>query len=165
MDKLGIDIRLIVAQFVNFVIFYLIYKKFVAKPLLNFIKEEKKKTELLAQLDEEINIKRNELLEERKRLRESLIKENEELRKSLMKDAIEEKDKIIKEAKYEAKLIKERAMKEIKEHQTKMEIELKKKMADIIVLAIEAVVKDFLDEKQEKEITARVFKNLKKLVN
>lgn len=54
MEALGLDAKLLIAQIVNFVIFYFIFQKFVAKPLLEYIKkqkvEEKNQHELSAHL-------------------------------------------------------------------------------------------------------------------
>ena len=45
MENLGINVKLIIAQIINFALFFLIYKKFIAKPFVNFINGEKKKEE------------------------------------------------------------------------------------------------------------------------
>jgi F0F1-type ATP synthase membrane subunit b/b' len=165
MENLGIDVKLIIAQSINFLVFFLIYKKFIANGFLKFLNEEKKKSEIIASLDQEITKKREELLEEKKQLKYEVKKEVEALRRSLMEEINEEKKKILENAKKEAALFKERSKKQIEEEQVKMQTEFKKKISDFITLAIESAFKDFLDEKQEKEIMSRVFKNLKKTVN
>ena len=43
MDKLGIDVKLLIAQLVNFGLFFFIFQKFIAKPFLGLIKSEEKK--------------------------------------------------------------------------------------------------------------------------
>ena len=41
MENLGIDIKLLIAQMINFGLFFFIIKKFVTKPFLNFVEDEK----------------------------------------------------------------------------------------------------------------------------
>jgi len=90
MEALGLDIKLLIAQIVNFVIFYFIFKKFIANPLLTYIKkqkeDEKKRHSLTGELenakkslDEEktsmvktMNAKQKELINESKKYAEEL---------------------------------------------------------------------------------------------
>ena len=43
MENLGIDLKLMIAQSINFLLFFFIVKKFIAKPFTNFLEEEKNK--------------------------------------------------------------------------------------------------------------------------
>lgn len=165
MENLGLDLKLLIAQLINFLVFFLIYKKFIAQSFLNFLNEEKKKNEAISALDQEIARKKEELVAEKKRMKEEVKKEIEQLKKSLMEEVKEEKRKVIEQAKKEAEIIKERAKKQALEMETKMKAEFKKKINELVITAFEAAFKDVLDEKEEKEITMRIFKNLKKTIN
>jgi F0F1-type ATP synthase membrane subunit b/b' len=41
MENLGIDGKLLSAQLINFILFFIIYKKYIAKPFMAFLKKEK----------------------------------------------------------------------------------------------------------------------------
>lgn len=165
MENLGIDIKLMFAQIVNFLVFFLVYKKLIAKNFLNFLNEEKKKNELLTSLDQEIVKKRQELEEERKKLKAEIKKETEALKKNILAEVEAQKKKILEEAKKEAMLIRQQAKNQIEEERVKMEIEFKKRISDMIVASIEFALKDYLTEEQQKEITTRALKNFKKTIN
>ena len=47
MENLGIDIKLLIAQLINFGIFFFIIAKFVAKPFTKFLNEERNKDEVI----------------------------------------------------------------------------------------------------------------------
>jgi F-type H+-transporting ATPase subunit b len=165
MENLGIDKNLLFAQLVNFIVFFLLYKEFVAKKFLSFLKEEKRKNELLASLDQEIVNKRRELDEERKKLKVELKKETDALKKNIIAEVEEQKKKILEDAKKEAVLIRQQAKNQIEEERIKMEVELKKRISDMIVSSIEFALKDYLTEEQQRQIVTRVLKNFQKAIN
>src|SRR3989344_4575625 len=43
MEGLGIDLKLLIAQIINFGLFFYVFKRFLAKPFVSFIDEEKQK--------------------------------------------------------------------------------------------------------------------------
>ena len=45
MENLGIDVKLLIAQVVNFALFLFIFHRFISKPFLRFLDSEKKKDE------------------------------------------------------------------------------------------------------------------------
>jgi F0F1-type ATP synthase membrane subunit b/b' len=165
MENLGVDIKLLFAQLVNFLAFFLVYKKFIAKNFLNFLGDEKKRHESLASLDQEIVKKRQELEEERKKLKAEIRKETEALRRNILSEVESQKNKILEDAKKEALLIKQQAKSRIDEERVKMEAEFRKKISDTIIASIEFALKDFLTEEQQRQITSRALKNFKNPVN
>ena len=45
MENLGIDGKLLLAQIINFVLFFILVKQFVVKPFTNFLNQERKNEE------------------------------------------------------------------------------------------------------------------------
>ncbi len=166
MEKLGIDIKLLLAQAINFLLFFYLYKKFIAKPFLSYLKNQKKKEEEKASLEEEINQKRDAWLKESELKKKELKKELQELRSQLKKEAEEEKKKILEETKKQAEIIKERALREVTIKEKKLELELKKQLIEETMILVEKGLNDLLPEDIEKKLTSNLIKNLKnKIIN
>ncbi|MFH1827510.1 MAG: hypothetical protein ABH812_03740 [bacterium] len=160
MDNLGIDYKLIIAQLVNFGLFYIIFKKFIAKPFLNLIKEEeendKKRDEIKVKLekqDEEINFQREKLEKEIAKKEEEIILDAKERAKSI-------KENLIKESEVDASRIKEKALKEIDAEKQDLYKELKHRITELSLIIVNKTLKDILTSEMKKKITNSIIKNL-----
>lgn len=160
MEKLGVDIRLLIAQGINFLIFYYIFKKFIAEPFLTYLNQEKEKEAEKLKFEEEINKKREAYSNEEKKKREELKKELALMKDQLKKEMIEEKEKIIELAKKQAETIKTRAKKEIEAEKARLEAEVKVKISETALILIEKGFKDLLTTEMEKELTQSIIKKL-----
>jgi len=111
LGKLGIDIHLLIAQIINFVILLFILNKFVYKPILKEIEEK----------NIEDNKKQKELEEKENQLKSQLEEAKNEIIKSKRKA-----NNIIKEAEILAEQIKLRTQEEIETEKRKVFSQIKK---------------------------------------
>ncbi|MDP3974557.1 MAG: hypothetical protein Q8P65_01050 [bacterium] len=162
MENLGLDYKLLIAQVINFGLFFLLFKKFIAKPFLNLIKEEEeneKKNELLKskllKQDEEIEIKRNSFKDELDEKEDKLITSAKERAKSV-------ELKIIDEAEVDAKRIKQDALLEIESEKQDLYKQLKNKISELSLIIVDKSLKEVLNEDTKKKITSAIIKNLPK---
>lgn len=162
MENLGLDFKLLIAQVVNFGLFFLLFKKFIAKPFLNLIKEEEeneKKNELLKskllKQDEEIEIKRNSFKDE-------LIKKEDDLISSAKERAKSVELKIVEEAEIQAKRIKNDALLEVESEKQDLYKQLKNKISELSLIIVDKSLKEVLNEETKKKITSAIIKNLPK---
>jgi len=161
IHQLGIEWKLLLAQIVNFVILFLILKKFLYKPLINLMNRRRDKImeglEKARKGEEEFKkiaeIKERELAKIQKeaevmiqRAREIGDKKQEEI----LKQAEEKTKKIIEDAKGRIDIEKEKMLKEV--HQD---------IANLVINATEKILKEKVDEKKEKDLFDKVFKELK----
>ncbi len=163
MENLGIDIKLLIAQLTNFVLFFIIFKKFIAKPFANFLKDEKQKEESKEKLDHQIKeLAEKEKLDEKK-MKEKLEKEKEKL----TKQAREQDEKIrvenLKKAEEDASRIKAKAYEEIEKEKKLSESKLKKEIIELSVSLVETGLKNYLSPTSRKEITDVILKNSQKM--
>lgn len=128
---------------------------------MNFINEQKRKEEEKSRLEDQINKKKEEWLEENEQKKKELKKELQELRSQLKKEIEEEKKKILEEAKKQAEIIKERALREVTIKEKKLELDLRKQLIEETMILIEKGLDEFLSEDIEKKLTANLIKNLK----
>ena len=106
MDKLGLDIKQIVAQLINFILFFLIFKKFIARPFARFLDEEKAKAKETETALARIRLEEEQLAVRRNQLNEEMKTEFDKAMKEAKKEADILKKELIIEAKKEAEEIK-----------------------------------------------------------
>lgn len=164
MENLGIDIKLLVAQIINFVLFFIIFKKFVAKPFVGFLNEEKNKEKQRDELLGKLKKDEEELSLKEKQIRNNIKKETDLILEQVKKDASVVKKDILDQAKKEAEDIKSRADKQLLEDRNKLYTEVKDKITELSFIIVEKALKDNLDEESKRKITDDIIKN-SKLVN
>ena len=162
MDNLGIDLKLLIAQVINFGLFFILFKKFIAKPFLNLIKEEEdneqKKEQLKEKLlkqDEEIESKRNSFKDEIDKKEEEIVASAKERGKAVEK-------KIIEDAETQAIRIKQDAAVEIASEKQDLYKQIKQKIVELSLIIVDKSLKNVLNEETKKRITASIIKNLPK---
>jgi len=160
MENLGVDPKLLLAQLINFGLFFLLFSKFIAKPFMQYIESEKKK-DMERQRVSELALKQEEELEAHKRkISDKMKKEFDVAIQDARKDALELKKELIKEAKKEAEAVVSKAQEEMKVARELMEREMKEKVTSLSLILVSKVLKDYLNEDMQKNITARLINNL-----
>lgn len=162
MENLGIDFRLLLAQLINFGLFFFIYKKFIAGPFVAMMKSEKTKDENRKKMNEEVEKQKEVLVDQEKSARDEIHKKTEESLKAVRHSAEVERTALLAKAHDESKEIVKRAGKQIEEERQQMEKQYKESLAKVSVLTVENVLKDFLTEDMQKQVNAKVLSNLEK---
>lgn len=152
MSALGIDIKLLVAQIVNFIIFFILVKKFIAKPFLKYLKDQQKIAEekelALINIEKqktEIELEKQKIIERTKNESISLIKETKNDLETLR--AIE-----LKKIQDELSTIKSKTYKQIEEDRRKMIAEVRSYIIETSSLLVKKALSDYLDEDKQKEV-------------
>ena len=164
MENLGIDIKLLIAQMINFGLFFFIIKKFVTKPFLNFVEDEKSKEAEKARLMEKMAKQEEEYAKKEKDLQMRIKKEMEKALLAAKNDAKLVKEEMINEAKSEAAVIRENAKKEIIEDKEKLYSEIKSKIAELSLVVVKQSLSDVLDDSTKRKISEKLIDKLGKTV-
>jgi F-type H+-transporting ATPase subunit b len=161
MENLGIDWKLLVAQIANFIVFYFIFSKFLAKPFMGFLAKQKQ-----AEKDREM-------------LTEGLAKREEELKaekEAVLKDARAEMNKILAEAKVDGQMVLDAATKKAKDQaddmlaKAKEEIsrlkaeagkDMQKQAVDTALILLSKGITASLNEETKKSVTKYIIDNSK----
>jgi len=163
MESLGIDIKLLIAQIINFGLFFYVFKKYLAKPFAKFmtdeVKREKEKETMIADLKK----KEEELTETQSKTKNQMSKELDIALKKAKEDAAKIKASLVSEAKKESQAIVAKGKKQIEVERAEMEREMKKKLIQLTSLVLERTFSSYLTEEKQKEINKNVLKNLPKL--
>lgn len=160
MESLGIDIKLLIAQIINFVLFFLIFKRFVSTPFSNFLNIEKRKEEEKEKILQEVKRKEEDIIAQELKAKERMKKEYEAAVKSAKLDAQKVREDLLGEAKGESETIVERGRRQIGEEKETMHKEVKAKIADLSIFIVNKVLSQYLNEQMKKNITREILKNL-----
>lgn len=161
--KLGINPILLIAQIINFLILFFLFKKFLYKPILgilekrrNYIKDSMKKADEAVRKEKEMEKERE------KKLRELRVRSEEIINKA--KSAAESRRKEITEkAEQEAQEILDKAKKEIASEKEKIIKEVKLRTADLTLLATSQVLKKGIDAKLQQKLIQEALSELDRL--
>ena len=75
MENLGIDGKLLLAQMINFVLFFILAKQFMVKPFTSFLNQERKNEEEKNKMLEKLRRSEEANLEAEKKMKEKMKKE------------------------------------------------------------------------------------------
>jgi len=159
MEKLGVDIKLLIAQITNFILFFIVFKKLVSKPFKNFLDNERKKEELKEKLDSAIKEFEVKKQSDEKNFKEKFEKEKQKIIKETREEAEKKRTEMLNETEEEIGRLKTKTKEELEKSRQIMEKQLKK---DIVTLGIEIVrtgFKNYLTPQTMKELTATMIKN------
>lgn len=160
-EKLGLDLNLLIAQIVNFVLLLVALQYLAYKPIIKMLNDRTEKID--------------KSLKQARKIEEELRK-TEEIKVSEIKTAKEEAQKIIKEAcetsekrsleaiektKEKAKEIVEKAKQEIKAEKENSIREAKKEIADISIQIAEKIMGNNISEESQKRSINEVLKKIK----
>lgn len=165
MESLGIDIRLLIAQIINFGLFFFIFKKYIAKPFSNFLADEVKKEQEKEKVLNELKKKDEEMIASQNKLKVSLKKELETAIKKSKDDAGLYKAALIVEAKSEAEEIISKGKKQIEVEKKALEKELKSKVIELSTVIVEKAFSKYLSKDTQKEINKNILKNFESNLN
>lgn len=160
MENLGIDIKLLVAQFVNFILFFVIFKVFIAKPFMTFLKKKEKEEEERLRLVEQAKSMQEVIEKKEAEARKHLALETDEAMKSAKSDAKSTREAIVAEAREEASAIIKKAHEQIEEDRRTMEKNMKNAVADLSVLIVSKALREHLSAKEQKALNEKILKNL-----
>jgi F-type H+-transporting ATPase subunit b len=154
LERLGIDIRLLVAQVVNFLILLLILRLTLYKPVMNMLRQRQEKIKENLRYAEQV---KEQAAAEREKLQKELEEEKKRGQEALAQASqMSEKlrDQILVEAKEEAARLLEQAREEIEHERKQALFQLRDKVADLSILAAQQVVGQALNEKAHRKLIA-----------
>lgn len=159
MEGLGINLKLLIAQITNFAIFYFIFKKFAAKPFMDFIKRSKEKEQEKNTILEDLKNKQEDIEKSQKEHKLNMKKEMEQTIKQAQQEANKVSQELLTKAKGEAADIKTKAQAQIADERRDMEKEIKGKIINLSTIIVNSALKDYLTEDAKKQLTDHMLKN------
>ncbi|MEI7792835.1 MAG: F0F1 ATP synthase subunit B [Candidatus Berkelbacteria bacterium] len=160
MESLGIDLKLIIAQLINFGILFFLLSKFAYKPIMNMLDERQKKIEQ-GLADAEASAKKLADVEtETAKLMEKTSKDADQIMNNAKAAAKVEAAELIKKASDQAERTTKNAESEAKSAKDNVISEARKELSSVIVMALDKIVGKELSEDQKKNLTAKAIMEL-----
>lgn len=162
MEALGIDGKLLLAQIVNFALFFFIFNKFIAKPLIKHFHDEKKKEQEKERLLIELHTQEESLIKEKDAV---LTKANKEAALVLAESkqlAEKQKEEILKQAHKESEELNLKAGAQLKSEKDIMYQGVKDYIIKGSSEMTKKVLTEFLNEDDQKKIIEKVEKEMLK---
>ena len=161
MENLGIDGKLLLAQMINFVLFFILVKKFVVKPCTSFLNQERKNEEEKTKLLEKLKKSEEVAIEAEKKAKEKMKKEFDVLFVQAKKEAQNLRADLIKQAESDAQEIRNKSKKLLEDERNSLYREVKDKIVKTSLMIVESTLRESLDESSRKKITGAIIKNYK----
>lgn len=160
MEALGIDLKLLIAQIVNFLIVMFLLWKFAYTPILKMLTDRKEKIAQGLKDSEEADKRLKKAEIECEKIQEKAYADANEILKNakaaataeaaeIVKKASEQADRVMKTAKDEAAASKEKVLKEAK-----------KEISDVVVIALDKIVGKELSDEQKTKLTSKAIADL-----
>ena len=158
LENLGINGKMLLAQIVNFFILLYVLKRFAYGPILKMLEERSEKIEKGISDSEKAQKKLTEIEEkERKVLAKAKIEAQGIIAKS---EEVAERNKkeILEDARIKAEKIMTDTESKIDEERGRMLGEVKKEVAELVMLATEKIVGEKANNEKDREIINEVIK-------
>ncbi|EKE13790.1 MAG: hypothetical protein ACD_12C00815G0002 [uncultured bacterium] len=159
MENLGIDGKLLLAQMINFVLFFILVKQFMVKPFTSFLNQERKNEEEKSRMLEKLKKSDEASLDAERKMKEKMKKEFDVLFVEAKKEAAVMRVDLIKQAEADAQDIKNKNKKMLEEEKNLLYREVKDKIIKTSLMIVESTLKDSLDESARKKVTGAIIKN------
>lgn len=160
MENLGINPKLLLAQIVNFLLFFYLVKRFIVKPFMLFLDKEKKQEKEKETALNKIKKSEEQLALAEIKLKEKVKKELEAVLEQAKKDGQQIRADMLKQAEADALEIKVRMKKQLDEERERLYKDLRQKIGDVSLYLVTEGLKEALDTETKKKVTERILKNL-----
>ncbi len=165
MEQFGLDIKLLIAQVTNFLIFLFIFKKFISKPFGNYIANEKKKENEKEKMMKELSERYEKMKEEEKKWQLGMQKEKEAILSETAKIAERLKNDTLAQTKKDSEEILAKAEKQISNERQTLYDDLKRKTVDLSTYMVERGLREYLTEDVQRNLTNHIVNKLGKDVS
>lgn len=156
MENLGIDTKLLISQFINFGIFFFVFKKFISGPFLAILKKNKEDDELRAKVAHELETRQSAIDEENRAREKEHKKALEKALAQTKKDAEVVKQEIIEQAKKEAEAVIAKAQVQIASEKAELYKDIRRQIAAVSVMTVEKALADYLTPDATQKLTKNI---------
>ncbi|MFA6306075.1 MAG: F0F1 ATP synthase subunit B [Candidatus Gracilibacteria bacterium] len=160
ISKLGIDVKLILAQIVNFVIILVFLRAFAYKPILALLDKRKKMIEKNVDDTRKIEERMVKMEEERKQMIAEAGKKAMEIIEKAKAEGQVEREQALANAKKEISGLAERYRAQLKAEEVKILKDVKEEVATLIVAVCEKILKKDFEKADQKRLEEAIRKEI-----
>ncbi len=156
MEGLGINLQLLIAQIINFLLLLGLLYMFAYKPILRMFDERARRIKESMDMTESVKQQAANAEEDARKRIEEAGKEGQEVIARAIKTGEEIKQKAELDAKPEAEALITRARNEIQQERDEAIAELRKEFTDLTISAAEKVIEQELDKEAHRNLIDKV---------
>ncbi len=156
MEGLGINVQLLVAQIINFLLLLGLLYLFAYKPILKMFDERANRIKESMDMTESVKHQAANAEEEAKKRIEEASREGQEVIARAIKTGEEIRQKAEEDAKPEAEALISKARQEIQQERDEAIIELRKEFTDLTISAAEKVIEQELDKEAHRKLIDKI---------
>lgn len=160
MEALGIDLKLIIAQIVNFSILLFVLNKLLYKPIYNMLDERQTKIEKGLKDSDIATKSREEAEKTAEETKQKAFNEAKEIIKEAKENAVSESSAIVKKANDQAERVLSSAKEEAVLMKTNALKEARKDILSLVIVALNKIVKDEMDEATKERLSRAALKEM-----
>lgn len=149
---LGIDINILVAQIVNFLIVVFVLQKLLYKPVMAMLDKRRKEAEEGIKLKADMEVEHEKLAERRKKIIKEANAEGQRIVAAAVTDAKKEGERIIEEARIESKAEFEKRMAEVTRERSKTIDEARQKALEYAIVLSEKILGAKLTKAEQERL-------------
>ncbi len=153
---LGLDVKILIAQFINFAILLFVLYKFGYKPVFALLEDRKKKIEKGVHDAEKSGEKLKEIEEKEKKVLAAAKKEAFVIIEKAKEQAEKRQGEIIKKAKEEVGEIINQEKAKIQQEKAKTLKELKREVVGLVAVSLEKILGEKMDGKKDEELIKKM---------
>lgn len=160
LEKFGIDLGVLLAQSVNFLIVLGLLTIFAYRPLLKLLQDREKRIAKSLKDAEETHRALQAIEEQKKTILDRARSEADALLEQTMKETQQRHSQAIEQTKAAAHSILEKTKRELAERKTALVKEASADVADLIVLATENILRERLPKESTRDRIENIVRNL-----
>lgn len=160
INALGLNVKILIAQLINFAILFFILYRFAYKPILAILHERQERIEKGIKDSESASKKLEEISRQEKKVLSDAREEAHRIIKLAEDTANKNKDDIITSAKEESLRIIAETKKQIEQEKRQMFDEVRKEISVLVIKATEAVLHEKIDETKDRELIRNAVEKL-----
>lgn len=160
IQALGIDWRILIAQFVNFAILVFILWKFAYTPILKILEERREKIAQSLKDSEESQKKLADSLEESKKIILEARQEASDIVKEAQDKGEVRYQEIVAKAKADLRVVMNTEKEKLLQEKQELLRLAKKELADLVTQSLEKFLSESLDEDKDKRVIEEIIKNV-----
>lgn len=161
MEALGLDIKLMIAQIVNFVLFMILFAKFIAPPFRDFLHKSKIAEEEKDRALHDIQKREEQIIEEQKQVVSEARSKSALILKDAEEQATQKRQEILEKAQKEADEVKKKARVALEDEKKQLYASAKEYIVRTSNNLVESALADIIDSKAQKQILEHVTKEIK----
>ncbi|NTU72985.1 hypothetical protein HGB07_02295 [Candidatus Roizmanbacteria bacterium] len=165
MENLGVDYKLLIAQLINFGIFFFIFTKYAAHPLIKIMDKEKQQEKEKERIMKDLESKNEHMKEEERVWRVKLQKERDSIIAETKQAAEDIRKDMLEKATQEATEVIAKAHKQIAEEKDQLHKDVRERTVDLSMYIITNALGEYLTSDLQKQLTGHIINNLGKSIS